>query len=99
MENIPLERVQQRTVEQSVSLFERLDEFGKRLDRSLARRSENEEMIKEIGKLLEENRAIVFAKRKVRWELDAPDFDEQEELDQEELDYLQYEFGADGEYE
>ena len=47
----PLERVQQRAVEQSVRLFERLDEFGKRLDMSLARRSENEEMIKEIGKL------------------------------------------------
>ena len=54
VETIPLERVQLRTVEQSVSLFERLDEIGKRLDMSLARRSENEEMIKEIGKLLEE---------------------------------------------
>ena len=41
-----LERVQQRAVEQSLSLFERLDEFGKRLDMSLARWSENEEMIK-----------------------------------------------------
>ena len=42
----PLERVQQRAVEQSVSLFERFDEFGKRLEMSLARRSENEKMIK-----------------------------------------------------
>ena len=33
----PLERVQQRAVEQSVSLFERLHEFGKRLEKSLAR--------------------------------------------------------------
>ena len=38
------------------SLLERLDEFGKRLDLSLAR--ENVEMIKEIEKLLEEKRAI-----------------------------------------
>ena len=36
------------------SILERLEEFGKRLDMSLARRSENEEMIKEIEKLLEE---------------------------------------------
>ena len=85
------------------SLFERHDEFGKRLDMSLARLSENEEMMKEIEKLLEEKRAInsadVIAKQKVRWEPDPPDFGEQEELDLEELDYLQYEFGADGEYE
>ena len=102
VESIPLERVQQRTVEQSVSLFERLDINGKRLDMSLSRRLENEEMIKEIGKLLEEKHAIdstdVIA-TKVRWEPDPPDFGEQEELDQEELDYLQYEFGADEEYE
>ena len=44
VETIPLERAQQRTVEQSVSLFERLDKFGKRLDMSLARRSEIEEI-------------------------------------------------------
>ena len=102
VEFIPLERVYQRTVEQSVSLLEFLDEIGKRLDMSLARRLENEEMIKEIGKLLEEKHAIdstdVIA-TKVRWEPDPPDFGEQEELDQEELDYLQYEFGADEEYE
>ena len=36
----PLERVQQRAVEQSVIFFERLDEIGKRLEMSLARRSE-----------------------------------------------------------
>ena len=54
----PLERVHQRAVEQSVSFFERLDEIGKRLEMSLARQSENEEMIKEIGSLLEEKRAI-----------------------------------------
>ena len=35
--------------------------------------------------------------KKVLWEPDPPHF-EQEELDQEESDYLQYEFGADGEY-
>ena len=49
----PLERVQRRAVEQSVSLFERLEEFDKRLEMSLARRAENDEMIKEIGILLE----------------------------------------------
>ena len=32
------------------SLLEHLDEFGKRLDMSLARRSENEGMIKEMEK-------------------------------------------------
>ena len=37
-------------------------------------------------------------KKEVRWEPDFPFFGEEEELDQEELDYLQYEFGADGEY-
>ena len=78
------------------SLLESLDEFGKRLDMSLARRSENEEMIKEIEKLLDEKRAIdsadVIAKKKVRWEPDPPDFGEQEELD-----YFEYELGADGE--
>ena len=68
------------------SCLERLDEFGKRLDMSLARRSENEEMLKEIEKLLEEKSAIDGA----------PDYGEQEEFDQEELDYFQYEFGADG---
>ena len=77
----PLERVQRRAVEQSVSLFERLEEFDKRLEMSLARRSENDEMIKEIGKLLEEKRAM--------WEPDPPDF-EQEGFDQEDLDYLRY---------
>ena len=40
------------------SLLERLGEFGKRLDMSLARRSENEEMIKEIEKTLKEKCAI-----------------------------------------
>ena len=52
----PLERVQRRAVEQSVSLFERLEEFDKRLEMSLARRAENDEMIKEIGILLEEEK-------------------------------------------
>ena len=70
------------------SLLERLDIFGKRLDMSLARRSENEEMIKEIEKLLKEKRAIDGA----------PNYGEQEEFDQKELDYFQYELGADGEY-
>ena len=41
-----------------MSLFERLEEFGKRLDLSLARRSENAEMNKEIGNLMEEKRVI-----------------------------------------
>ena len=40
------------------SLLERLDEFGKRLDMSLARRSENEEMIRELEKELKEKCAI-----------------------------------------
>ena len=71
-----------------MSLFERL-EFDKRLEMSLARRSENDEMIKEIGKLLEEKRAM--------WEPDPPDF-EQEGFDQKDLDYLRYEFGAEEEY-
>ena len=66
----PLERVQRRAVEQSMSLFERLEEFDKRLEMSLARRSENEELIKEIVRLLEEKRAIDSADgiaKKVRW--------------------------------
>ena len=50
---------------------ERLDEFGRRLDMNLARRSENEEMIKEIENLLKEKGAFDGA----------PDFGEQEELD------------------
>ena len=49
MEVNPLERVQRRAVEQSASLFERLEEFDKRLEMSDARRSENNELIKEIG--------------------------------------------------
>ena len=80
VQSILLERVQQRTVELSVSLFERLDEIGKRLDMSLARRLENAQMIKEIGKLLEEQRAIDSADviaTKVRWEPDPPEFGEQ----------------------
>ena len=84
-----------------VSLLERFDEFGKRLDLSLARRSENEGMIKQIETMLKEKTAIEIAdvtEKKVRWHPDPPDFGEQEELDQEELDYLQYELGADGEY-
>ena len=106
---IPQERFPERTVEQIedipvpqafgsdsyvcrhdgwvASLLERLDEFGKRLDMSLARLSENEEMIKEIEKILKGKCAIDGA----------PDNGEQEELDQEELDYFQYELGA-GEY-
>ena len=55
------------------SLLERLDEFGQRLHTSLARRSENEEIIKEIEKILKEKCAIDGA----------PDYGEQEELDQE----------------
>ena len=73
------------------SLLERLDDFGKRLDVSLARRSENETAIKELEQMLKEQRAVNSAganSEKVRWEPDPPDFEEQEELDQEELDYL-----------
>ena len=51
-----LERVQRRAVEQSVSLFERLEEFDKRLEMSEARRAENNELIKEIGVLWEERK-------------------------------------------
>ena len=40
------------------SLLERLDEFCKRLDMSLARRSENEAMIRELEKELKEKCAI-----------------------------------------
>ena len=69
-------------------VLERLDDFGKRLDMSLARRSENEEVIEEIEKLLEEKSAIDGAR----------DCGEQEEFDQEELDYFQSELGSDGEY-
>ena len=51
-----LERVQRRAVEQSVSLFERLEEFDKRLEMSEARQAENNELIKEIGVLWEERK-------------------------------------------
>ena len=51
-----LERVQQRAVEQSKRLFERLEEFHKRLEMSEARRAENNELIKEIGVLWEERK-------------------------------------------
>ena len=51
-----LERVQRRAVEQSVSLFERLEEFDKRLEMSEARRAENNELIKEIRVLWEERK-------------------------------------------
>ena len=51
-----LERVQRRAIEQSVSLFERLEEFDKRLEMSEARRAENYELIKEIGVLWEERK-------------------------------------------
>ena len=51
-----LERVQRRAVEQSVRLFELLEEFDKRLEKSEARRAENNELIKEIGVLWEERR-------------------------------------------
>ena len=54
--------------------YSTFDEFGKRLDMSLARRSENEETIKEIEKILEEKCAIGGV----------PDYGEQEEFDQEE---------------
>ena len=86
----PLERVQRRAVEQSVSLFERLEDFDKRLEMSLARRAENDEMIKEIGILLEEK------KRAMRKQV-SPDF-EQEEWDQEDIEYLRYELEAEEEY-
>ena len=86
----PLERVQRRAVEQSVSLFERLEEFDKRLEMSLARRAENDEMIKEIGILLEE-------KKRAMRKPDSPDF-EQEEWDQEDIEYLRYELEAEEEY-
>ena len=84
------------------SLLERLDEFGKRLDMSLARRSENEEMIRELEKELKEKCAIdsadVSSQKKIRWELDPLDFGRQEELDQLRYDLLMEELGADGEY-
>ena len=51
-----LERVQRRAVEQSKRLFERLEEFHKRLEMSEARRAENNELIKEIGVLWEEKK-------------------------------------------
>ena len=51
-----LERVQRRAVEQSKRLFERLEEFHKRLEMSEARRAENNELIKEIGALWEERK-------------------------------------------
>ena len=51
-----LERVQRRAVEQSKRLFERLEEFHKRLEMSEARRAENNELIKEIGVLWEERK-------------------------------------------
>ena len=57
-------------------------------------------MIKEVGSLLEEKRAIDSAdviESKIRWEPDPPDV-EHEGFDREEFDYLQCEFGADGEY-
>ena len=51
-----LERVQRRAVEQSERLFDRLEEFDKRLEMSEARRAENNELIKEIGVLWEERK-------------------------------------------
>ena len=51
-----LERVQRRAVKQSERLFERLEEFDKRLEMSEARRAENSELIKEIGDLWEERK-------------------------------------------
>ena len=84
------------------SLLDRLDEFGKRRDMSLARRSENEEMIREIEKTVKEKmcsrRCGFDCHKKVRWEPDPLDFGKQEDLDQEELNCLQYELGADGEF-
>ena len=64
------------TVEEATrlaSLLERLDDFGKRLDVSLARRSENEAAIKELEQMLKEQRAVNSAganSKKVRWEPD-----------------------------
>ena len=55
-----LERLQQRTAEQSERLFGRLEEihkeFQKRLDMSEARRAENDVLIKEIGELWTEKK-------------------------------------------
>ena len=79
-----------------MSLFERLEEFDRRLDMSLASRSENEELIREIMGLLGEKPAIDSVDgmaKKVRWEPDPPDY-EREKIDQKELlDYLRYECG------
>ena len=51
-----LERVQRRAVEQSKRLFERLEEFHKRLEMSEARRAGNNDVIKEIVVLWEERK-------------------------------------------
>ena len=59
---------------------------------SEARRAENNELIKEMGVLWEERQR---AMRKT----DPPDFDEQEEWDQEDYEYLRYELEAEEEYE
>ena len=57
-ESVATDSVQRQNDERVASLLERLDEFGKRLDMSLARRSENEEMIRELEKELKEKCAI-----------------------------------------
>ena len=57
-ESVTTDSVQRQNDGRVASLPEPLDEFGKRLDMSLARRSENKEMIKEIEKILEEKCAI-----------------------------------------
>ena len=51
-----LERVQQRVDAQSKRLFERLEEFHKRLEMSEARRTENDKFFREIGALWKERK-------------------------------------------
>ena len=71
-ESVATDSVQRQNDGRVASLLERLDEFGKRLDMSLARLPENEEMIRELEKELKEKCAIdsadVSSKKKVRWE-------------------------------
>ena len=57
-ESVATDSVQRQNDGPVASLLERLDEFGKRLDMSLARRSENEAMIRELEKEVKEKCAI-----------------------------------------
>ena len=87
---------------QFASFFERLDRLDKCLEESLARVSESENDAAR-ARATDHVDSVAVSSKKVRWEPDPPGFGEQEELDQEELYYLQYdlpleELGADGEY-